>query len=269
MSETPQRGVFYKKAFACLLDGGVFDAWRMYPSVRNKYERLDEHLDVPYYDTAPTGEFSNALLQEVRVCPTCAFASNDDAHFKSDSAYVTPIDFGDSVLKALSTQALARREKVQAASTLYQCPRSAEDAVTAYKIAILTSTTIYNAEPRRFAGEAVRLANYALKLSRIFQELRQPEMREGWRRAAYEYLTKSLDSDIRGVTRWRGLYQLSALAVYFGDDRVAARTFETLRKAESTDPDRELSRYLNRTRQVWDNRDLHRASSLPAPTSPA
>ncbi|MHC4605559.1 MAG: DUF2225 domain-containing protein [Planctomycetota bacterium] len=257
MATAARKEAFYKKKFTCLIDGQTFDVFRMYPSVRRDCERVDDYFDAPYYDPGPDGMFTNNLLMEVRACPECGFASIDDRHFKTDLTGITPVELDKGARELLNQTAEKRTELLRKAKDLYTSPRTHEDAVLAYKMAILTSTMIYKSDPRRQAVETVRLANYALRLARICDEMKNEGQREGWRRAALEYLTKSYESDVMGDIRHRSCYQLSALCIYFGNDSFASRIFEKMRRDKSADATRAFTKYLNRIKGIWEHRDLH------------
>ena len=92
-----------------------------------------------------------------------------------------------------------------------------------------------------------------------------------WRRAALEYLQKSFEADVKGITRYRGLYQLGALGVYYGNDAPAAKAFDVLRKTVGADLDKDLKRYLGRLKLLWENREFNRKDSpkeAPKPEEP-
>lgn len=259
MAGTTRRGLFYSKTYTCQLDRAQFNSYKLYPSPRRDSERLEEYFDVPYYESPASGEFNNQLFMDVRVCPQCGFASADDTHFETGSDSIIMFDFEDRLKAALMKQSpLRMKEYEKAGGSLDKCPRSAEDAVIAYKMAILTSTVMFKFNERRYGGETVRLAAYALKLGRIAHQTGQPERVDAWRKAAFEFLTKGFEADVKGPARFKGLYQLAALGIYFEQDKLPIKVLMILRDLVKQEPGRDVNRYKNRVQEIWDNRDMHR-----------
>lgn len=259
MPDAPPRGSFYAKECACPFCSTVFKGWRLYPTVRVKVERLDDYFDVPYYESdGPGAPFCDFLCHEVRVCPGCAYASNEETQFAIERG--TPTWKPEKeVGQAVRTAAADRKRLAAQAADLQVFPRSPADALVGFTVAIHASLTLFKASARTHAIETVRAGNYALKAAILSTKVGRTERVEPWRRAAFDYLRRAFEADVTGPASYRATYQLGALAIWFGEDSTASHAFEQLRGLRQRDSSRELNRYLERLRTIWQDRDLHRA----------
>ena len=253
--------IFYERNFTCPVDRKTFVGFRMFPTVKERLERRDPYFDDVYFEPARTSTFTDYLLMMVRVCPGCGFASSEDSFYKVDDPYIATHDWEKTTLNGLQIQSAPRTDLLKEAQDLYVCPRSPEDTVLAYKAAILTSTALYNIHNRRHSGELIRMGNYGLTLARIDREYSRGEMYESWLRAAMEYFTRALQTDVKGDVRYRGLYQLAAVSIRLDENRLASRVFEILRAMAKKETSGELKRWFARVRSIWENRDMHRKAA--------
>lgn len=258
MGDTVARGFFYSKQYTCLFCGAEFRGHRLYPTAREKIEKWNDFFDIPYYEAKDPAAFADFLCVEVKVCPGCAFASNDDGQFhteRQDNSWKP--EAGDR--EAMSKLMTDRKAIAIQGANLQSFPRDASDAIVAYKLGIHSATTLFNVSARRYAVETMRMGNYAHKAALLSQKAGQPERVTLWRKAAMEYFRHAFQAELKGAIHWRGVYQLGALAIHFGDDTTASRCFEYLRGLYDKEPDRDLHRYMERLRRIWQDRDLHRA----------
>lgn len=254
------KSALFSKTYTCLFDSASFKGHKLYPSAREKYERVDEYFDMPIYvSPVKDDQFCNYTLIEVKVCPQCLFASNDDRHFKTDDPYNVPMEAPDNILQAVTNTLAARKATAAAASNdLQSIGRSAADALVSYKLAISSSISLYHGDVKAFAVELPRIGKYGLKGAQICLENNLVEEREKWLQLSLEYFKKTLDAELWGALYYRSLYQLSALAIYFSQDIFASRAFEILRKEGLGAHSTTLSAYTNRLRKIWQDRDYHR-----------
>jgi uncharacterized protein (DUF2225 family) len=261
MADTTKRGYFYAKAYTCVFCGAEFQGYRLYPTARDRIEKWDDYFDHPLYEEKDAaGNPTDYSCVEVKVCSACAFASNDDAHFLAErqESKWEPETAERETVRRLAPD---RKAIAQQAAKLHSFPRDPSDALVAFKLAIHSSTALFNANARRNAVETVRMANYALKCAVLSARMGQPERVDVWRKAALEYFKRAFESELKGVTLYRTVYQLGALAIYFSDDRSASRSFEYLRQLYAQEPVRDLHRYMERLRKIWEDREHHRAKA--------
>lgn len=259
MAEATKRGLFYHKTCICHYCKGKTEGYRILPMSRIKIEKWDTHFDFPYYPpTDAGGNFSNFLLVEVRVCSGCFFASNDDGQFITErSGNAEPWVPDAAERAAVQAQADTRRRIAAAATNLQAFPRSTADALVAYALGIHSATTLLKTG-RNNPIEAVRLGNYALKCGHLCELAEQHDRVNVWRKGAMEYFNTAFGLDIKGPTLYRTLYQLGALGIFFNEDVIASRAFDYLSKLADKEPSRDLTRYTERLRNIWQDRDLHR-----------
>jgi uncharacterized protein (DUF2225 family) len=247
----------FKKRVQCIWDNTAFEVFKLYPSAREKFERWDEFFDIPIYLNERNDPlFHNYLLMDVKVCPTCFFGSNDESYFTSPPA-VAP----DLRVREVINQGKALRESMatQASNLFEETKRDLEDAVISYRIGIFSSEGLYKVNPRRYAIEAIRKANYVLKVARLYEEVGDLEHREKWLRVGLSYFQQGLEADVKGVITYKTLYQCAALGVYFGQDVIASRAFDRLNRLPERETSKELLKYLNRIRRIWEERDSYRS----------
>lgn len=243
----------HQKSYICLFDGAAFVGYKLYPSAQARLERTDPLFDIPVYVDDGKPGYVNYLLLEVKVCPKCYFACNDDQYFQTSSAFAKPLELDSDVVAVVKQQEKERREIGRSAPTLFSRERSLADAVVAYKLGIASSKAIYDVAPRQYSVEAVRMANYALKAAKLLEGHNAAE-RETWLRLAKELLEQASAADLKGGLLAKTLYQWLALSLHLGEDATASRVFESLRKLQ----DRSALAYVNRGRQLWEDREQFR-----------
>ncbi len=259
MAEKKRQDLFYRKLYTCRFCGTPFEWRRLYPTVRGQVERWDEYFDIPVYEpTDSSGLFSDVLRVEVIVCPDCAFGSNEEAQFITEKPSKKwepqPV-----VVERVQQARPGRLEIAREAGDLKAFPRSIDDAIVCLKLAIHSSTMIFNADPNFNAIEAARLGTYALKAARFSREQGQEKRERTWRNAALEYFRRAFEVEIKGVAHYRAVYQLGALAIHLSDDQSASRAFAYIRELEEKEPGKELHKFVLRFKRIWQDRDFHRA----------
>jgi uncharacterized protein (DUF2225 family) len=246
--------IYYPKQYRCPFDGSEFTSYRLYPSARTKFERTDEIFDFPIFVNETGDEnFVDFSLMEVKVCPTCYFASTDEEMFSPRFA-----EGLDRRTKEIMLNARPQREEIfKQAKNIFAVVRDIEDAIISYKLAILSSETLVSAYESFFAQELVRVGMYALKVSHLCKRSK-PREYEKWMQTAFEGFKRASQLNLRGVLYYRTLYQLTALSVFFYEDSIAARSVETLMKLERSEGSKDVLKYLNRAKDIWQCRDLYR-----------
>ncbi len=247
-------GAFYKRTYRCLLDRGEFSAFRIYPSKTREHEKLDEFLDVPYFIESPDGVYGNVTMQEVYVCPTCGFASNDDGFFEGESQYEQTLELSSREITFLLTAREARLDVLARMTRMYECPRTLDDALISLELGVMCSQTLYEMETIRFSIETLRIANYSLKAARLCRENNRPGTELEWLFKALGWLNKALESGIKGLARFRMLYQLLALGIMVGENKLASTAYMRLSELAKEEEHPDLSRYVNRAKGVWGER---------------
>jgi len=259
MAEKKRRELFYKKAYTCRFCGTPFEWRRLYPTVRGQVERWDEYFDIPIYEPEDaSGLFGDVLRVEVIVCPECAFASNEESRFITERPSVS-WEPHVSVIELLQRMRSARLTLSKEAEKIQLFPRSMEDAIVCLKLAIHSSTMIFNADPQSNPIESARLGTYALKAAQLSGQLKQGGRELTWRKAALEYFRRAFEVEVKGVAHYRAVYQMGALAIYLSDDQTASRSFTYLRELEDKEPGKELHKFVLRYKRIWQDRDFHRA----------
>lgn len=243
----------YQKSYLCLFDGATFVGYKLYPSAQTRLERADTLLDIPVYINDGQPGYVNYLLLEVKVCPKCFFASNDDQFFQTSSAFAKPLELDSDIVSVVNNQVKERREMGKNAPTLFSRERSPADAIVSYKLGIASSKAIYDVAPRQYGMEAARMANYALKAAKLLEGQNEAE-REMWLKLAMDFLQQASTGGLKGTLLAKTLYQQLALSLYLGEDSMASRTFEYLRKLQ----DKAALAYVNRGRQLWEDREQFR-----------
>lgn len=249
----------YPRAWRCLFDGTSFDAWLIYSTSRDKSQKLDELLDVAYW--VPVGSVDFGLL-EIKVCPSCLFASPDPAMFDGANPYVPPAKFDEAVRRKIVAATAQRRPLAPDPARLTSRDRTVDEALAASRLAVMCSITLFDADSRAYAGEIVRAANVAMRAARICADVKRGADRAAWMREAHSHLLRSKEADLKGPALYKSLYQLGVISIVTGDDRTASHCHEEMRRLEQDEPARELTAYFNRFRKVWQDRDYHRDSSL-------
>lgn len=243
----------YQKSYICVFDGTTFVGYKLYPSVQTRLERTDTLFDIPVYVNDGQPGYVNYLLLEVKVCPKCFFASNDDRFFQTSSAFAKPLELDSDIVSVINNRLKERREIGQNAPTLFSRDRSPADAIVSYKLGIASSKAMFDVAPRQYGMEAARMANYALKAAKLLEGRSEAE-RETWLKLGLDLLQQAAQGDLKGTILAKTLYQLLALSLYLGEDSAASRTFEHLRKLQ----DKAALAYVNRGRQLWEDRDQFR-----------
>lgn len=274
MVEKKRRELFYKKAYTCRFCGTPFEWRRLYPTVRGHVERWDEYFDIPVYEAEDSsGLFGDVLRVEVVVCPECAFASNEESRFiteRPSGSWEPPV----SVIDLVQRMRPARLTLSEEAEDVQRFPRSIDDAIVCLKLAIHSSTMIFNADPQSNPIESARLGTYALKAAQLSRQQEQEERELTWRKAALEYFRRAFEVEIKGVAHYRAVYQMGALSIYLSDDQTASRSFAYLRDLEEKEPGKELHKFVIRYKRIWQDREFHRAkvkkdvTGDPASTTP-
>jgi hypothetical protein len=247
----------YSRSYQCLYDYATFEVSLLYATARDLFQRSHELLDFTIFarPTDPNAPFVDYLLLEVKVCPTCAFASNDPGHFESGNPYVQTFQPDELGRQRVLDQAPARLALLQNAPTLEIRERTLEDALTSYKLGIQSSSSLFSADPHQGALEIVRSANYALKAAHLCEGAQRVKERDMWNQVALGYLLRTLEVDLKGAALAKSLYQLGALSYMLGDKKPLARAFSELRKMTEESPTRESNMYYQRLRRIWLDRE--------------
>lgn len=261
MAGKKREGLFYTKTYTCRFCDTPFDWKRLYPTIRGKVERWDEFFDIPVYEaTDSSGQFGDVLRVEIIVCPECAFSSNEEKQFITERPAQTwepqpgVIDF---VRRARAGRVALAGE----AEDLKAFPRSIDDAIVCLKLAIHSATLIFNADPRAHAIEAVRLGTHSLKAAQLARQQEQAERELTWRKAALEYFRRAFEVEIRGIVHYRAVYQLGALAIHLSDDQTAASSFAYIKELEEKEPGKDLHKFVERYKRIWQDREYNRAGT--------
>lgn len=238
----------YARAWRCLFCGTSFEAYLMYASARAALEHLDDRLDSPWFDAS-----CNYLHLDVKVCPSCAFASNDPRQFDAGSDWTEPMKPGAAAARQIEATRPARTAMAARAPTLSSRERTAADALTAYRIAMQCAGILGKHQEGAAGVEAYRAANYAIRAARLCEEAGRHEERRTHLEVARGFLRKAAEGDLTGVALYRSLYQLGALAIVFGDDKTASFALESLRGR--TEEANELLAYRSRLKRLWEDRE--------------
>lgn len=245
--------------------------------LRSKTQFVDMNLfDIPRYAKAVRGaDHCNFLLVEVRVCPDCFFATNEDRYYHMLTKR-TGAGLGFSPARkarVLMERGAAKRGKQgkPLGEHVWNEERTPAEALAAYQLAILSSRTLYDSDPLSFVLELCRIAGYHLKSAEIALKLIDDAARHDHHLgAALETLEKTYLELPNNPNLFRVLCQLVSLMVWFGRDADARRYLARFQSLKSTAMAGMIERhqaifrrYYDSAVAVYDDRDYIRERAVP------
>lgn len=242
-----------------------------------RIETETHFFDLPIYKAATRGaDFINYHLLGVAVCPVCLFASNNPACFRDPAEKsIKPIEYTPQTIASMQAAISARRQLAgQLPRAFFTHERTLDQAIIANALAIHCSQTLYEHNKYTMPIELLRLANHHLRQSLLLEtRAAAPEKMDIPQRAAFDWLKKAFLL-LEGPALHKTIYQLVALAIWFGEDKAAfqyiARMNEILADAVTTAADKaSIERYLPRCKLAWEDRDSHRGPLFESPSEKA
>lgn len=242
-----------------------------------RIETETSFFDLPVYKAATRGaDYIDHHLLSVAVCPVCLFASNNPAYFRDPGEKsIKPVEYTPQTLAAIQADTSVRQQIAGSLpKTFFTHERSRQQAIIANKLAIHCSQQLYEHNKYTLPIEMLRLANHHLRQAMLMESLgNAPELLDVEQRAAFEWLKKSFLM-LQGPALFKTIYQLVALAIWFGEDKAAfqyiARMGEILNDPATPAADKAaIERYLPRCKLAWEDRDSHRGPMYVPPDQKA
>lgn len=255
-----QKEALYERNFECLFCKTKFPVWKLYPTVANKTIKYHDLFEFPYYMPCKNVPFINYLYLEVKVCPGCFFATNEDAFFYSDSGTVKMIIVSKETIANILSNKQERAAMIESNKTLFSKERTFDDAITSYKLAIATSNVLFTADKEKYKIEVVRMGNYGLRIYRLCEETKKLDQIKKWLEFSQSILSKVLEFELDSPVIYRGIYQLVALSIYLGNDKHASQAFEILKRDSQDKGTKEAVVYFNRVKKLWQDREYVRST---------
>ena len=229
-------------------------------------------FDLTVYKSAPKSvDFCNYHLCAAIVCPRCWFTSIHAAYF------IDPLDpnakahiFNAPTWEAVRADAVIRRQvAADLPGDFYTERRTLPQAIISYELAIACSKILYEKNRRSLPIELVRIGNYHLRIAHLKElSAASPNVIDSHYRDAMNVLQEAF-TVADGPQVFKIAYQMAALKIYFGDDKVARQYLDVMlrSKRDKVIPEDQadgLARYLPRCQSAWVDRDLHRSPLLLA-----
>ena len=197
------------------------------------------------------------LKLEVFVCPDTYFSSNIIEFFHKPGEEVNEI-LEDEKLRGEILPRLTRMQVLgELPASFYSVNRNIEQALTAFELAMHTSNTLYTLDKVKFEHELYLIAEYALKAALLSKAQKIQKREHKYLLAANKVLQK-LFSQQNGVLKFKALYQLTAIALYLGDQESAKKFIEFFTQnyrqvMDSIDSSsrEKMKKLLDMTKSIW------------------
>jgi len=227
-----------------------------------------DFFDLPVYKSAARGtDFINFHQLNVIVCPRCLFSSNEPRYFRDPGEKSKPHVYNTPTRVKLR-EMIGERQQIagELTDSFFTEHRTLEQALVANQLVLSTSKHLYDCNRYTMPIELVRMGNCHLRLA-CLKKLRPggadtTDLASHYR-AALDLLGHGFTT-IEGAVLFKAVYQIVALAVTLGEDKIAyqyiARLNEMAREGSVTDKDEKaaMERYHLRCQQAWEDRDYRR-----------
>ncbi len=225
-----------------------------------------DSCDIPTYTRAVGGgDFIDFNRVNVVTCPKCLFSSASAHDFVDLREGVDPAaglnHFAPASREAVMQGEPARRMLAGGQSDTFFGPaRTADEGATAHRLAAHCAQALWRSNTERMSRFACQAAD-AYMTAALLEG--RPDVIALIREEARDLLTEAVQY-VEGPALPRATYQLIALGILLGDDRVAfsyMKTLETLCRKGDARTMAVADRFMNRAKRLWTDRDYHRQAA--------